>query len=228
MDDESALRGRRGHSFPLIVFGAIVLAATGFYWQTFPSCRGAPQSCLVTTRSDPVNFATSGLAPLLPFHNHWVGVYWLAAIPSGFLLSIWYLRRGKNMARLAMAASASAVLLLLIVLRSSLVGWPLLVLPRDLTVRGLAALLVIGAGLVVWAFAERSPRLTIVVGLFVAAALVSCLYDISDVARFGSSPNAAELPNIVLPGLFLLLGGAAVGLSERRVPTSEEDAARAR
>jgi hypothetical protein len=205
----------------LVLFGTIVLAGTGFYWQTFPSCQHAGQSCLVMARSEPVDFATSGLAPLLPFHNHWVGVYWLTAIPAGFLLSIWYFRHKRSMARVAVGASVSTVLLALIVARSSLLGWPLLVLPGDLTVRGLIALLVIAAGLVVWALTERSLHLTIFVGLFVASAFVSCLYDISNVAGFGSSPSAAELPNVVLPGLFLLAGGVTIGLLERHMYSPE-------
>jgi hypothetical protein len=167
-----------------------------------------------------VNFSTSGLAPLLPFQNHWVGVYWLTMIPVGFFLSIWFFRHQRSMtgikARVVPAAIVSVAILALIVARSTLIGWPLLFLPGDLTVRGLIALLVIGAGLALFALLERSVELVVFTGLFFGLALVACLYDISNVANFSSSPSAAELPNIVLPGAFLLLGGIAFGVLDLR------------
>jgi hypothetical protein len=203
-----------------MLFGIIVLAATGFYWQTFPSCLNGKTSCVLSARSEPVNFSTSGLAPLLPFQNHWVGVYWLTMIPVGFFLSIWFFRHQRSMtgikARVVPAAIVSVAILALIVARSTLIGWPLLFLPGDLTVRGLIALLVIGAGLALFALLERSVELVVFTGLFFGLALVACLYDISNVANFSSSPSAAELPNIVLPGAFLLLGGIAFGVLDLR------------
>jgi len=212
----SASATGRGYWFPLVVFGVVILAATGFYWQTFPSCPHARATCVVA-RTEPINFATSGFAPLLPFQNHWMGVYWLTAIPIGFLLSIWFFKRRGSAGSVVLAAAVSVALLALVVARSSLVGLPLLVLPGSLTLRGLLAILLIGVGLVVWAVAERSVELGMFVGAFFVVALFSCLYDVSNVASFGSSPSAEELPNVVLPGLFLLLGGIGFGIFERSV-----------
>ena len=165
-----------------------------------------------------MDFASSGLAPILPFHNRWVGIYWLTAIPIGFVLCIWFFRRTASMSRVVAAATATTGILTLIVASSGALGWPLLVLPGDLTDRGLVGLLVIAVGLAVWAYAERSQRLWTAVGVFLVLALVSCRYDISNVAGFGSSPSAAELPNVVFPGLYLLLGGLTFWLLERRLP----------
>jgi hypothetical protein len=76
--------------------------------------------------------------------------------------------------------------------------------------------LFIGAGIAVLAIAERSVSLGAFAVSFLALALLANLYDISNVIGFGSSPQAEELPNVVLPGLVLLLGAIAFGLSDPR------------
>ena len=132
---------------------------------------------------------------------------------------------------LVIAGAVAMALLAVIVVFSSVVGWPLLVLPGDLTSRGLVALLVIAIAMGVWAVAERDLLLGLVVCVFFVVALVSCTYDLSNVASFGSSPGAAEIPNVVIPGLYLLLAGVGLAVLDRigegrARPGSVESAAR--
>lgn len=115
-----------------------------------------------------------------------------------------------------MPASITTVALLAILAIASLAENVPSLLPGDLTIRGLVALLTIGVGVGVLAVVERSLRLGAFAIAFLALALLANLYDLSNVIGFGSSPQAEELPNVVLPGLMLLLGAIAFGLSDLR------------
>ncbi|HZU74093.1 MAG TPA: hypothetical protein VE990_15110 [Acidimicrobiales bacterium] len=77
----------------------------------------------------------------------------------------------------------------------------------DLMVRGLIGLLVIAVGLALLAALERSIPLAVFVSGFTGLALLACLYDISNVISFGGALGAQALPNVVLPGAALLIGG---------------------
>ncbi len=95
----------------------------------------------------------------------------------------------------------------------------------DLWIRGTGALLIVAAGIAVLALLERSTAFGIYTAGFVALALLSCLYDeINVLGRLGlGGPFAAggeELPNLLIPGLYLLVGGACFGLAARRTGRS--------
>jgi hypothetical protein len=86
--------------------------------------------------------------------------------------------------------------------------------------RGLEPLLVIGIGLGVLARLEHNRRLVVFAVAFLALALVANLYDMqNEVYRLGWKlpVGAVSLPNLVVPGLFLLLGGAGFWWTDRRV-----------
>jgi hypothetical protein len=80
---------------------------------------------------------------------------------------------------------------------------------------------VIAFGLVVLAAIERSLPFSLFVVGFVGLALLSCLYNVSNLfLRFGIGAtwngNDQDLPNLILPGLYLLIGGAAFYLFRRK------------
>ena len=83
---------------------------------------------------------------------------------------------------------------------------------RDLWVRGTDALLVIALGLLALSVAERSrPHVVFATG-FLVVAPASCLYNDANILdRLGMGDifraNAAELPNIIIPGWYLFFAG---------------------
>jgi hypothetical protein len=92
-------------------------------------------------------------------------------------------------------------------------------MPGDLLIRGTFPLVLIGIGLCVLAWAERSIALTVIAAGYLALSLVASLYDIQNVLyRLGwtLSPQAGLLPNVVLPALVLLLSGAGARVVQRR------------
>ncbi len=92
-------------------------------------------------------------------------------------------------------------------------------MPGDLLVRGTFPLVLIGMGLCVLAWAERSIALTVIAAGYLALSLVASLYDIENVfydLGWNISPADSGLPNVVLPALVLLLSGAGAWVVQRR------------
>ncbi len=86
-------------------------------------------------------------------------------------------------------------------------------LPRDMIVRGMQALLLVALGLVTIAIIARSWTLSIFVAGFFGLALLSCLYDVSNLfQRIGvgaSNASGESLPNLILPAIYLFVGAGA-------------------
>jgi hypothetical protein len=92
-------------------------------------------------------------------------------------------------------------------------------MPGDLLIRGTFPLVLIGVGLCVLAWAERSIGLTVIAAGYLALSLVASLYNIENIFyRLGwnISAQASGLPNVVLPALVLLLSGAGAAVVQRR------------
>jgi hypothetical protein len=126
-----------------------------------------------------------------------VGFYWMRARWLGVAGRIW-----------PFATVGVAVLALAVVSR----GWITFKIPADFWLRGMQPLLVITFGLLALAITERSRAFLIFVVGFLGLALLSCLYDVSNLfVRLGVGStwngNTEALPNLILPGLYLLVGG---------------------
>ena len=85
--------------------------------------------------------------------------------------------------------------------------------PAEMTIRGMQAMLIIALGLIVLAVIERTWAMSLFVIGFMGLALLSCLYNVSNLfQRLGISSNwpinDQTLPNLILPGIYLLVGGA--------------------
>jgi hypothetical protein len=160
----------------------------------------------------------------------WIPMYWSIALAIGFLGSVLYYRhRGRTTGVEGRIWPAALVGLLTFVamltssstaLRSSLLGrffgwFPVLILEG----RGLEPLVFISAGLVVLAALERSRSLAGFAALFLAVSLTANLYDVENmVFRLGWNlpAGAGYLPNVLFPGLVLLIGGTALWWADHR------------
>lgn len=213
----------------------ITLAAVPFYWIRFPAAIG---SC--TRRIGPHAFACSGStasSTSIPssFGSHltqgnlsaWASIYWALAVLVGYGAVVFYYE--YRWARLGIQgriwpAVGIGLCLFFVVLITNGGGHELPPFP-DFWVRGLGALCVIAVGLCVLAALERRVPFAIFAGGFLVLALLSCLYDEVNIFQrlgmaglFQGSANA--LPNILTPGLYLLVGGSGFLMASRRAVAS--------
>ena len=161
-----------------------------------------------------------------------VSIYWLIALPVGFLGSgLWYwLRRRRR------GIATSVVPFVLIGLAFVVLGvlaspgteqtlhigvthWIALVaVGSGLSNRGAGPLTVIGLGLLVLGYLERSWKLALFSLGYIGLALVANLYDLGNLtARLGWYVGIHETQlAVALAGIYLLVGGLAFGLLQRR------------
>jgi hypothetical protein len=210
---------RYGYWFPLLVFGVLIAAATPLYI--------APE--LPTTPGGQLAYSSQP-------DSERAGLYWLAALVAGGLLTVWwYRRRGRRIGlpRAGMLAVLTAVLAVAVaaVVQYAAMAFPPLSWLTLVVGRGYEATLVIAAGLIALAWFERSVALAGISAVYAAAALLASLYNVENVLfDLGWDPVSAHpdqlrlvaLPNLLLPALVLLLAGSVTGLTalvrRRRVP----------
>jgi hypothetical protein len=160
-------------------------------------------------------------------------LYWVLAVPLGYFATFFYYRhrarRTGVAGRISPAVVVGLALLVLMVGSSESRGWlhlpghPIVGIPIPILLfqgRGLDPLLVIGIGVGILARLERSWGLAVFAAMFFALALLANLYDLQNqVYRLGwhLPAGAGYLPNVVVPGLFLLVGGAGFWWADRRV-----------
>jgi len=151
-----------------------------------------------------------------------IGRYWLTALIIGGLLTVWWYRRrgrriGPQSAGAVAVVTAAVVAAAAAVLGFTRLGW--ILWPLD---RGYGTTLIIAAGLIALARVDRSRVLTGTAAAYTGAALLANLYNVENILfnlgwdPFTAHPDQARftpLPNLLLPGLVLLLAGAATGLA---------------
>jgi hypothetical protein len=221
---------RSGHWFVLAVFGVVVLGAMPFYVLTFatastPGCQAFHGG--VSCRFHDVTPGPLGGAfnPLFsPFSlDRWATVYWAVAMVVGFAAVVAFYRQR------ARAVGVQGRIWPMVVVGLGLLGAVLIVDngPRyfpnfpDLWIRGTGALVILAVGIAVLAALERSRGFGLFAASFFGLALLSCLYDdVNLFYRVGiGSPFAGggnALPNLLVPGIYLLLGGLGFWLGGRR------------
>jgi hypothetical protein len=193
----------RASWFPLVVFGLLILGALPLF--VYPGSADGFSS--PSSRLDGV---LGGW--FLPRSGRWVAVYWLVALPVGYLATATYFRRRARRTGVASRPGPlvlTGVLLLAVLVVVSLQGY-VGILPGNLVVRGLSPLLTVAVGLVVLAVADRSPALGGIALVFLGITLLVTLYDLVNVVyRLGwQVPYRFDAwPNVVLPGVFLLVCG---------------------
>ncbi|HEV2375820.1 MAG TPA: hypothetical protein VGS19_27095 [Streptosporangiaceae bacterium] len=233
VDEMKALRKRtrtqrHAYWFPLVLFGALIWASIPLYVQ--------PQLPPHATQglSGGVGWQQSFFSGAPGMVQAHLAYFWLAGLLGGLLVTqLWYRWHARRVGLQTPARGyliTTAVLTGLVLALPPLSGlrsphwlrflhWLSVLRPGDLTVRGLFPLLIIAAGLAALAWAERSQVLAVTAAIYTAAALLANLYNISNITyRLGwNLPPADEsLPNVVLPGLVLLIVGAGACVAQRR------------
>ena len=226
----TARRDRQAWPFALVVLGLVVILAAPFYVARTP---GAGPTVVVLT-SDTLG-PLAEIGPPFAALGLWAGVYWIVAlVAAGLLIAVHYrrtaARRGIAGPLWPVAATGIVLLVLLVALTprilnllspsptSSLSTGAGLPAAETLWLRGLTPLLVVALIVVVLAWTERSIWLAAVAAGYLALALVANLYDLSNLGYRAGWPPAGRfdlLPNLLLPGLVLLVAGAAAAALRR-------------
>ncbi|MDA8356609.1 MAG: hypothetical protein M0Z95_10040 [Actinomycetota bacterium] len=213
-----------GHWFASVVFGVILLWAMPFYVQPTlgpaalartPHCQRFAQgfACSGTARlsSAPFGRAFNPQGPYTAL-GRWSTLYWAIAVVVGFAaVLVYYHLRARKLG--VQGRHWPAVLVGLAIL--GLVMWAnsdRLVGPGDFSIRGTSVLVVIAIGFLALSVLERSRPFMIFAAGFFGLALLSTLYDLVNlftrlqIAGPFLGTNGA-LPNLILPGAYLLVGG---------------------
>jgi hypothetical protein len=223
---------RHAYWFPLVLFGLLTLASVPFYIRRLPVSGGVVR---VGPGPGVLQSGFLGGAGLFELADG-TAYYWLGAMLLGITATVlWYRWRGNRIglrtpARgyLITGLTLLALALLIPVVSGRSVRLPLL-WPGDYVISDLFPLLLIGLGLFVLAWSERSTGLAAIAVGYFAIALVANLYFLSNVLyrlHWNLSPAAAAVPNVVLPALVLLLTGAGAWIVQRRYrPPAEPESA---
>jgi hypothetical protein len=221
---------RDGSWFALLVFGVVVLVAMAFYHagelsRRAPGCHGTLHTFTCTSTSisrGPFGVGLGSLYPNVSNVSSWATTYWVISIfvgICGVVAFYWLHARSSGVAGRIWPFASLATAILILGVASG--GWVTTNIPGDFWVRGMQALLVIAFGLVVLAVIERRWSFTLFVAGFLGLAVLSSLYNVSDLFErvgIGGHWNGTSqgLPNLILPGLYLVLGGAVFWAVDRR------------
>jgi hypothetical protein len=232
-----ARSARHAYWFPLVLFGVLTCASVPFYIQPGvpPGSAGTPGLGVRAIAGAPELPVLGGFPGFLV--HPYLGYYWLAALLGGLLLTLlWY--RG-NARRVGLQTPARGYVITVAVLTALAVVIPPLsrvrsprwlswlqylqvLQPGDLIVRGTFPFVIIAVGLWVLAWAERSRALAVIAAAYTGTALLASLYNVENLLfRLGWNPAASDwnltsLPNVLLPALVLLAGGAGAFAMQRR------------
>jgi hypothetical protein len=223
---------RHAYWFPLVLFGLLTLASVPFYIRRLPVSGGVVR---IGPGLGVLQSRFLGGAGLFEIADG-TAYYWLAAMLLGITATVlWYRWRGNRIGLRTPARSylitglaLLALALLIPVVSGRSVRLPLL-WPGDYVISDLFPLLLIGLGLFVLAWSERSTGLAAIAVGYFGIALVANLYFFSNVLdrlHWNLSPAAVAVPNVVLPALVLLITGAGAWVVQRRYrPPAEPESA---
>jgi len=214
---------REGTWFVLLVFGFIVVVATAFYRNpglsaTSPGCHSQTNgfTCVGTIGSPGLlgNGLGSPVSAMFANVSPWATTYWVTSIFAGICAVVgfyWLRSRARGVPGRAWPLVTVGVAIVVLLLAGR--GWLTTDLPANLWIRGMQALLLISLGLIVLGVIERSWAFWLFVVGFLGLSLLACLYNVSNLfQRLGMGAawraNDQALPNLLVPGTYLLVGGA--------------------
>jgi len=210
---------REGVWFALLISGLVVMIAVLFYDRslfdtTTQRCQslGSVISCSSGVASRGIFGSGLGAPPFASGNaSPWVTTYWVVSI---FLASCavvaFYWLRSRTVNKRSPIWPFATLFIEGVVLIAVGRGFVFNDLPGDMIVRGMQALLLVALGLVTIAIIARSWTLSIFVAGFFGLALMSCLYDVSNLFHrigIGASKAPGEsLPNLMFPAIYLIVG----------------------
>jgi hypothetical protein len=207
----------------LLVAGVIVLAAMPFYrflgsTSNSTGCTSFSGGFTCRTHLLSNGFFGMGLGSSAPgiFGNSSPGAttYWVISIFLGVCVVVgFYWVRSREIGNVGRIWPIVTVGLGALVLGAASRNW-FSTVPTEMTIRGMQSLLIIALGLIVLAAIDQALAFSLFVAGFFGLALLSCLYNVSNLfARLGISSHwpveDQTLPNLILPGIYLLIGAAA-------------------
>jgi hypothetical protein len=219
----SAAIAREGSWLALLVAGVIVLAAMPFYQylgatSNSAGCTSYGSGFICHTHLLSNGFFGMGLGSSAPgaFGNSSpeATTYWVISIFLGVCVVVgfdWIRSRKNGIAGRIWPIVTIGIGALVLGVASR--NWFSSV-PAAMTKRGMQSLLIIAFGLIVLAAIDHARAFSLFVTGFLGLALLSCLYDVSNLfSRLGISSHwpvdDQTLPNLMLPGIYLVFGGAA-------------------
>lgn len=202
-----------GHWFASVVFGVVILGALPFYIQSSRPIRSGPPL---------LGRAFEGWSPH-SWTDKWSTFYWAVAIVLGFAAVVAYYRlRARRLGvqgRLSPAVVVGLLILGLVMWVNA--GSPLW--PGNFGMQGTAALVVIAIGLLVLSGFERSRPFCVFAAGFLGLAVLACLYDVVNLFQrlgIGRPFSGVDhvLPNLILPGAYLFIGGLIFLVCRGKLP----------
>ena len=228
VERESELRrgtavAREGSWLALLVAGVVVLAAMPFYRYLGATSKSAGCTpfgsgfiCRTHDLSD--GFFGMGLGSSAPGivgnSSPQATAYWVISIYLGLCVVVaCYWVQSRKIGIVGRIWPIVTVGLGALVLGVASRNW-FSIVPTAMTIRGMQSLLIVALGLIVLAAVDHAWTFSLFVAGFLGLALLSCLYDVSNLfSRLGISShwpaNDQTLPNLILPGIYLVFGGAA-------------------
>lgn len=212
-----ARSARHAYWFPLVMFSLLTFLALPFYIPPH-----IPPGTSFGAAGSSVPLLSGGPGFLV---QNYLGNYWLVALFGGLALTLlWYRRHARRVGLrtpsrgylITVAVLTGLALVLPLLAQIPGLGFLLMPLPGDLTIRGTVPFLIISVGLWVLAWAERSVGLAVIAAVYTGTALLASLYDIENVlGRIGWNASPA-VPNVLLPASVLLIAGAIAFAAQRR------------
>ena len=214
---------REGSWLALVVAGVVVLGAMPFYHYVGATskstgCTTFNSGFICRTHLLSNGFFGMGLGSSVPGilgnSSPRATTYWVISIFLGICVVVgFYWIRSRMIRTVGTIWPLVTVGLGALVLGVASRDW-FSIVPTEMTIRGVQALLIIALGLIVLAVIEHTWAFSFFVAGFLGLALLSCLYDVINLfQRLGISSNwpidDQTLPNLILPGIYLLIGGAA-------------------
>lgn len=217
---------RSGHWFASVLWGFIVLGALPFYARRTPvagTCHqfGDRVRCAAGLGLSPLGGAFNS-SPAVPSLARWATVYWAIAIAVGFAVLVARYRYRGNVTGVrgrvwpVIAGGLGLLLALMVVNFGGSAAGP------DFWIRGTSELVVVLLAMAMLAALERSRPFALFVLGFAGLTLLACLYTVINLFRtFGMAlpflGGNHDLPNLILPGAYLLIGGLGFLIGKRWV-----------